>query len=279
MEAFLQDLRHALRMFRQSPGFTCAAVAALTLGIGTNTAIFSVVNSVLLKPAPFPDPDRFCLHEHVTGGLQPGRVARQVPALASQSNVVQDVSAFRSGVVNLTGGGFPEQLQSAQVSADYFRLFGTPLSRAHVLGRGGQAGRRAGRGAQSRLLESPLRRRSLDPRQDHLAWRRSVRDHRRDERISISAISDPSRMCGSPFQLDPNTTDQGHYFTCRPSEARRDARPGRRPELKLSPTGSGEIPERAAAKSSFSVDPLREPLVRNVRRSCWCWWARSASCS
>src|SRR5919206_2543042 len=132
MEAFLQDLKHSLRMFRQSPGFTAAAVAALALGIGTNTAIFSVVNSVLLKPAPFPEPERLVLFLNTS---PQGSGAAASPAKfqhwREQTSVVQDVSAFRTGVANLTGNGFPEQLQSGQVSADFFRLFGATT----VLGR------------------------------------------------------------------------------------------------------------------------------------------------
>src|SRR5215813_6202819 len=125
METLLQDVRHSLRIFRQSPGFTAAAIAALTLGIGTNTAIFSVVNSVLLKPAPFPDPERLVLFMNTSPqGSGPGASPTKFQHWREQTTVVQDVSAFRTGVVNMTGGAFPEQLRSAQVSADYFRLFG-----------------------------------------------------------------------------------------------------------------------------------------------------------
>src|SRR5205085_8592997 len=71
MEAFLKDLKHSFRMFAQSPAFTLAAVAALTLGIGANTAIFSVVNAVLLKPVAVPDSERVVVFINV-GPRGPG---------------------------------------------------------------------------------------------------------------------------------------------------------------------------------------------------------------
>src|SRR3954468_12086114 len=133
MESFLQDLRHSLRLLRQHPGFTAAAVAALTLGIGTNTAIFSVGNAVLLKPAPFPDANRLVLFLNTSPqGSGPGASPTKFQHWREQTNVVQDVADFRTGVVNLTGGGFPEQLQSAQVSSDFFRLFGAATLRGRT---------------------------------------------------------------------------------------------------------------------------------------------------
>src|SRR3954453_16374814 len=133
VETFLKDLKHSFRMLGQNRGFTAAAVAALAVGIGSNTAIFSVVNTVLLKPPPFPDSDRIVMFMNTS---PQGQGSAASPAKFNhwrdQSSVVQDVSAFRTGVVNLTGGDVPEQLRSAQVSADYFRLFGVPF----IKGRG-----------------------------------------------------------------------------------------------------------------------------------------------
>src|SRR5205823_1756988 len=133
METFLQDVKHSLRVFRQSPGFAAAAVAALTLGIGTNTAIFSVVNSVLLKPAPFPEPGRLIMFLNTSPqGSGPAASPAKFQFWREQTGMVELVSAFRDGVVNLTGSSNPEQLPSAQVSADFFRLFGATTIRGRT---------------------------------------------------------------------------------------------------------------------------------------------------
>src|SRR5215210_4564115 len=128
MEAFIRDLKQSLRMFAQSPAFTLAAIAALTLGIGANTAIFSVVNAVLLKPVAVPDADRVVVFMNLSPR---GTGAASSPAkfmhYRAQDQVVQDVSAFNTGVMNYTGGSFPEQLRSGRVSADFFKLVGAPV--------------------------------------------------------------------------------------------------------------------------------------------------------
>ena len=133
METFLQDLRRSLRMFAQAPAFTLAALAALTLGIGANTAIFSVVNAVMLKPVSFPDPDRLVIFMNTSPqGSSPAASPAKFQHYRRQSSVVDDVAAFNTGVVNYTGGSAPEQLRSARVSEAFFRLFGAPVARGRT---------------------------------------------------------------------------------------------------------------------------------------------------
>ncbi|HYW44975.1 MAG TPA: ABC transporter permease [Bryobacteraceae bacterium] len=270
MATFLQDVKHSLRLFRQSPGFTAAAVAALTLGIGTNTAIFSVVDSVLLKPAAFPDPDRLVLFMNTSPqGSGPGASPTKFQHWREQTTVVQDVAAFRTGVVNLTGSGFPEQLKSAQVSSDYFRLFGA----------------------------IPFVGRTFTPQEDlphgdkvvvlsHGFWSRRFGADPHMIGKTISLGGDPYVVIGIlspgfdfrdfgpppdvwvPFQLDPNPTDQGHYFLAagrlKPGVTLAQAKA----RLKLSAEDfRRKYPNALGKNQGFGVDPIREALVSNVRSS------------
>src|SRR5579863_2983769 len=129
METFLKYLKHSLRMFLQSPGFTITAVAALALGIGANTAIFSIINTVLLRPLPYPDPDGLVIFTLTSpGGSGPGASATKFNIWREQNNVFQDVSAVSNGAMNLTGVDNPEQIQAARVTASMFRLFGLAIA-------------------------------------------------------------------------------------------------------------------------------------------------------
>ena len=98
MEILASDLKHALRMLRQSPGFTAAAVSALALGIGANTAIFSVINAVLLKPLAFPEPDRIVtLMNSSPQGTFPAASVPKYNNWRRRTQVLEDVSAFDPG--------------------------------------------------------------------------------------------------------------------------------------------------------------------------------------
>src|SRR5690606_12467197 len=101
MESFVRDLRQSLRMFAASPAFTLAAIAALTLGIGANTAIFSVVNAILLKPVAIPDSERVVVFMNVSpNGAGPAASPAKFNHYRAQTEVAQDISAFTTGVMN-----------------------------------------------------------------------------------------------------------------------------------------------------------------------------------
>jgi putative ABC transport system permease protein len=133
LSALFQDLRYAFRSLLRSPGFTAVAALTLALGIGANTAIFSVINAVLLRPLSYEKPEqlvslraRFAASHHTELMSAPEYqdLQREVPAL-------RDVAAIWSISINLTGSDQPERIQAAAVSANYFKLLGV----APVLGR------------------------------------------------------------------------------------------------------------------------------------------------
>jgi putative ABC transport system permease protein len=125
MTTRMQDLRYAVRTLAKSPGFTAIAVATLALGIGANTAIFSVVHAVLLKRLPYPEPDRLLVmrERHIrhccTGVAWPTFLDWR-----EQARSFRELAAFRTDRVMLSGAGEPEMLRSAQVSAEFFSLLG-----------------------------------------------------------------------------------------------------------------------------------------------------------
>jgi hypothetical protein len=108
METFVQDVNHTLRIFRKNPGFTISAVTALALGIGANTAIFSVINAVLLIPVRYFDPDRVVMFMTTTPEGQVYLASDpKFNAWRQESSVFQDVSGYRYGTMNLTSGDYP----------------------------------------------------------------------------------------------------------------------------------------------------------------------------
>ena len=125
MDTFLQNLRFALRMLRKSPGFTFAAVLTLALGIGANTAIFSVVNGVLLRPLPYRDPGSLLLLWEGTPNLP--RASLSFPNLrdyASRNSTLASVAGFRSDTRDLTGVDSPERLQVRMAAASLLPTLG-----------------------------------------------------------------------------------------------------------------------------------------------------------
>src|ERR1039457_6818675 len=251
VEALFHDIRYALRALRKTPAFAATALAALALGIGANTAIFSVVNTVLLKPLAYPAADRIVLFFQTTPPSQ-------------------DVSAYesRGAGLNLTGGAYPEQIHGIRVSADYFRLFGAPLA----LGRAFTADEDRPNGAHVAVLSYGL-------------WQRRFAGDPQMAGKTISLSGVPYTVVGIagpafnteldtppdvwlPFQIDPASNDHAQYFNV---VARR--KPGvtlgmANAQLRLAADEfRRNFPNIMAPRDGFAIQPFQDAIVSDVRPS------------
>jgi putative ABC transport system permease protein len=269
MDGFLRDLSHSLRAFAKSPAFTLAAIAALTVGIAATTAIFSVVNAVMLRPISFPDPDRVVAFMNVSPqGSGPGGSPARFMHWRAQNAVVQDVAAFNTGLVNYTGGTVPEQLRAGRVSADFFTLAGARFS----LGRGFAVEEDLPAGPRAVVLSEAM-------------W---ATRFNRDPNVlgqSISLSGEPYTVVGVlgpfdfeefgptpqvwlPFQFDPNTTDQGFYF-----QVAGRLKPGvslEQAQAQLAVSAEefrAKFRDALGPQQTFSVQPIHDVLIRNARTS------------
>ena len=183
LEAFARDIRYGLRMLAKSPGFTAVAVATLALGIGANTAIFTVANTVLLRPLPFPEPDRIVAIQEKVSDLQRYLGRRFPPAVnylfhRDQLQSFEDLSGFVLNARNLTGVEDPERINDALTTEDFFTILGAQPLHGRLLEERDLDEASPCRRHKPFSLDAAVCRRSGDHRRIHPFERRELHGHR-----------------------------------------------------------------------------------------------------
>jgi putative ABC transport system permease protein len=267
MGIFAADLKHAFRTFRASPGFTATAVAAIALGIGCNTAIFSVVDAVLLKPLPYPDADRIVvLMNSSPQGNGPAASVPKYNVWRAQTQVLEDVAAYDTGGpgLNLSGGDRPEQVKGIHVSYEFFRLFGAQPA----VGRTFTPEEDRPRGGNVAVLSNGIWRRRFgsDPAIVGKALALG------GESVTVVGVLDrkfafdPQPDVYLPFQADPDSTNQGHYFRVAARLKPGVTVGGAKAAMNLAAEQfRRRFPDSIGPRNSFTVEPMQQRMVRNVR--------------
>lgn len=136
LEALWQDIRYGVRKLVKSPGFTVVALIAIMLGVGTNSAIFSIVNTVLLRPLPYKSPDQLITVWSTAPGVGQSQLRTALPTIndwREQTKSFDGMAAYAFNLYNVTGIDEPEQVVSAQVSEDFFSVVGMPAATGRTL--------------------------------------------------------------------------------------------------------------------------------------------------
>lgn len=276
VETLIQDLRYGLLQMRRNPGFTAVAIVTLALGISATTAIFSVIDTVLLKPLHAPDPDRIVIFMNTSRqGSGPFAADIEFNLWRKQTRVLEDVSGFVPVSYYLTGVRQPQKVNAMWVTGDYFRLFGLHI----VRGRGFTPQEEMGTG---RLFEN-----------GHVAvlsngfWESAFGGDPRIlgktvslsgnlyEVVGIMAPHVETEAAGRtdawlPFPMSPNSKNQVHYFGAAGRLKAGVTLAMANSQLKLMTQAfRREYPNTISAKQgdTYSVQRMRDEIVRNVRFS------------
>lgn len=266
MSTFAADLTYAFRTLRSNAGFTTVAVAALALGIGANTAIFTVVDGVILAPLPYPQPDRLVrLGRKFPNG---NGYSNSIPKYMTwrQNDVFESMALYEQGGIgmNLGLGDHPEQAKASHVSKDYFRVFGV----APAMGRTFSDDEDLPHGAAVAVLSDRLWRNRLGA--DAGTVGRTVLLN--NQPYTVVGImpkgfdSNPPVDLWLPLQADPASTNQGHYLA-----AAARLKPGVRIEQArgamkvLGERFRAANPKWMDAGESVAVVPMKDSMVEDVR--------------
>ncbi len=269
METFLQNLRDGLRTLAKNPGFTIVAILTLALGIGANTAIFSVINAVLLQPLSYPNPDR--LVELELSSPQGNGDITSIPKFnvwREQTQVFDSVAAYDFGGpgINLTGSDRPEQIKGIRVSADYFRVFGAPME----IGRTFSAEEDRPGGPAVAVISNGLWRSRFGG--DSGIVNRTI-DLGGEPYVVIGVLgptftSDPKSDIWLPLKPDPNSVDQGHYLRAtarlKPGVTMAEAQAAMKLAAEQFNRKFPNSPEMGPG-ATFTAIPLRDSVIGEVR--------------
>jgi putative ABC transport system permease protein len=260
-----QDLRHALRSMKRAPSLTVAAVLTLTLGIGANTAVFSVVNAVLLRPLGYPNPGRIVqIFLASKGGEAHGQSIPDLRFLLDRASSLQDITAYDFGQseMGLTSG-VPEQVRGIHVTSNYFRLFGAPF----LFGRAFDRTEDRFNGPKVVILSYALWKNRFGGSKSIVGLPISL-DKQPYTVIGVTAESfhsEPEAQLWIPFQLNLGSVDKLHSFAVaarlKPDMTLSQANV----QLNAIADSARQLSELPDPDFQFQVRGLRDALVGDVR--------------
>jgi predicted permease len=263
-----RDLRFGVRSLIKSPGFTVVAILVIAVGIGVNTAVFSVINTVLLKPLTYPDPQSLVeLRNTGPHGSFPGANVPKFNIWHLQTGIFQKVAAYDFGGagLNLTGGDHPLQVQGIHVTGDYFALFGAPV----IAGRTFTAAEDSPNGGHVVVLSYGLWKSRFGGNPD-IVGRTIQIDNQPYLVVGVIGkgfITEPTGDLWIPFQFDLTTQDMAHYFTVaarlKPGVSLQQANV----QLKLAADQFRHTyPGALGLQNGFDVASLQESMIGDTRQ-------------